>query len=143
MGYRMPSANNSVTGTFYCTKSRAPSKHQYFSFCRTVINFLFRNIISNLVYFLLPDLHHQLMILRIITYITCNVLFFQSTNPMFKSWCAGYCPWTSQFFITLDKAVIFLHRAPSSVLNFTSIGRQICCCGKLPWLCTIGNITIT
>ena len=51
----------------------------------TAIQFLFGNVVSDLINFFLPDLHHQFMVIRIITDITGDVLFFQTTYPVLEA----------------------------------------------------------
>ena len=53
---------------------------------------MFRDIKCNLIHFFLPDLYHQLVILRIVANITGNVLFFQSAYPILQSGYGGECP---------------------------------------------------
>ena len=53
-----------------------------------------RDVIGNFINFFLSYFNHQLMILRIITYIACYVLFFQTTNPMFQAGRTWDSPWS-------------------------------------------------
>ena len=85
---------------FYSTVSRAPAQDKEFAFCRPVIKFLFGYIFSDLIDLLLTDLHHQLVIFRIVTYIACDIFFFQAADAVFQTNSTGHCPWSNQFFIT-------------------------------------------
>ena len=52
---------------------------------RTIINFLFRDMVGNLVNFFLSKPYHQLVIFWIVADVTCNIFLFQSPDPMFQS----------------------------------------------------------
>src|SRR5882757_4263674 len=70
----------------------APAQYQQVSFVRTAIQFLQGYIVSDLLYFFFADLHHQLMILRIIAYISRDILFFQPADTVLQSRSAGDGP---------------------------------------------------
>src|SRR5687768_9318524 len=86
--------------TFNSAIGRTPTQYEDLAFLRTAVEFLFRNMIRNTVYFFLPDLYHELVVLGFIIYITRYILLFQSPDAMLQSCSTRNCPGSYEFFIT-------------------------------------------
>src|SRR3982751_2008834 len=103
---------------------------------------LFRNVVSDLVNFFLPDLHHQLVILGIIAHITCDVFFLQSTDAVLEPRCSRNGPWPNEVLIALIGLEFCFSMAQFS-FKTNMYWRQLFADGKFPGLGTVRDVAIT
>src|SRR5258708_22927731 len=97
MGYGISFPLQFYHGALDGSISTTPAQYQEVALVRTAIQLLQRDIVGDLIYFLLADLYHQLVILRIVAYIPRDILFFHPPDPMLQSRTAVNGPCADEF----------------------------------------------
>ena len=129
----------------HCTldgaEGRSPAEYQHLTFSISTVYLLVRDVVGNQIHFCLTCFHHVLMVIRIITYITGDVLFFKSANSVFQPFGTWNSPGSDEFFITLVR-LEFCFSFCQSLFEMHFNCRKVCFLWEPPGFCTIRNVAI-
>src|SRR6476469_6089134 len=80
------------------SKGRSPTQNQNLT-CLFTHYFNEWDVVRGSINFFLPQLHHQVVILRIIVNVAGDVLFLDTADAMFEARRAGQSIWASECFL--------------------------------------------